>query len=85
MKIKLVTGATAYEACINTLKHIDVSDYEKENMVVVPDTFSMQAESLIFDVLKTKTFFNIKVVGISKLAGQILRDNNVAYQRISGL
>lgn len=85
MKIKLVTGATAYEACINTLKHIDVLDYEKENMVVVPDTFSMQAESLIFDVLKTKTFFNIKVVGISKLAGQILRDNNVAYQRISGL
>lgn len=85
MEIKLVTGATAYEACINTLKHIDVDDFEKENMVVVPDTFSMQAESLIFDVLKTKAFFNIKVVGISKLAGHILRDNNIAYQRISGL
>mgnify|MGYP007115512150 FL=1 len=52
MKIKLITGATAYEASINVLKNIRPDDIDIQNLVVVPDSFSMQAESLIFDVLK---------------------------------
>ena len=48
MEIKLITGATAYEAAKNTLKQIDVSDFDKQNLVVVPDSFSMQAENLVF-------------------------------------
>lgn len=85
MKIKLVEGATAYEAAINTLQYVDAKDLSKDNLIVVPDTFSMQAESLLFDVLKTKSVFNAKVVGISKLASSILRKHNIPFQRISGL
>ena len=72
MKIKLVEGATAFEAAINTLQYVDAKDLTKDNLVVVPDTFSMQAENLLFDVLGTKSVFNARVVGISKLASSIL-------------
>ena len=85
MEIKLIIGATAFEAGKNTIKQIDVSDLQTENLVVVPDAFSMQAESLIFDCLGIKSTFNIEVVGISRLAGKILRNNNIAYGRISAL
>lgn len=85
MNIKLITGATAYEATVNTIKQIDCLDLEYENIVVVPDSFSMQAESLIFDVLNISSTFNIEVVGISRLASKILRKNGIEFERVSGL
>lgn len=85
MNIKLVTGASTFEACINTIKQIDVTKTEQYNLLVVPDAFSMQAENLLFDVLNLKSVFNVEVVGISKLAGKILRDNNLGFVRVSGL
>lgn len=85
MKIKLVSGATTFEAAINTIKQIDMLDLEMQNMVVVPDAFSMQAENLIFDTLKIKSTFNIEVVGISRLASKILHSENIPFKRISGL
>lgn len=85
MEIKLVEGATTFEAAKYVLQEIDASDINCENLVVVPDAFSMQAESLIFDCLKTKATFNIEVVGISRLAGKILYGANIPYTRISSL
>ncbi|MGN1201497.1 MAG: PD-(D/E)XK nuclease family protein [Candidatus Caccovivens sp.] len=85
MEIKLIVGGTTYEAGVNTIKQIDVTDRSRKHIVVVPDSFSMQAESLIFDCLKIKSTFNIEVVGISRLASKILRQNNVSFKRISGL
>lgn len=85
MKIELVTGATTYEAGINTIKKIDTKNFEFQNIIAVPDAFSMQAEKLVFECLGIKSSFNIKVVGISKLASNILRDNNIEFQRISAL
>lgn len=85
MKIKLITGATAYEASINVLKNIRPDDIDIQNLVVVPDSFSMQAESLIFDVLKIKSTLNTEVVGISRLASKFLRNENIGFQRITKL
>ncbi len=85
MKIKLITGATTFEACVNTIKKIDVANLDMTNIVVVPDSFSMQAEKLIFDALKINSTFNIEVVGISRLASKILRNNNIAFDRVTGL
>lgn len=85
MKICLIAGATSFEASKNVLKQIDLNDMTKQNIVVVPDSFSMQAENLIFDVLKIKSTFNIEVVGISRLATKILRNNNIEFKRISAL
>ena len=49
MKINLIAGETNFEASKNALKQIDLSDMTKQNLVVVPDRFSMQAENLVFD------------------------------------
>lgn len=85
MKINFTTGATLYEAGKNTIKKIDFKNLKEKNLVVVPDSFSMQAESLIFDALNIKSSFNIAVVGISRLASKILKEHNIFYDRISGL
>ncbi len=85
MEIKLITGATTYEAGINTIKQIDGTNLNFLNLVVVPDAFSMQAESLIFEKLNIKSTYNIEVVGISRLAAKILRSNNIPFGRISAL
>lgn len=85
MEIKLVTGLTAFEAAKNTIRQIDPLQQDVINLVVVPDAFSMQAEALIFDVLGITSTFNIQVVGISRLASKILRQNGIAFNRISAL
>ena len=85
MKIKLVKGATTFEAAKNTIKQIDVNDFGYQNMIVVPDAFSMQAEELVFSCLDIKSAFNIQVVGISRLASMLLREGGVAFDRVSAL
>ena len=85
MEMKFISSATLYEATKEVIKEIDYKNLNEKNLVVVPDSFSMQAESLIFDVLNIKATFNISVVGISRLAGKLLREHNIDYARISGL
>ena len=85
MKIKLVEGATTFEAAKNTIKQINVSDFDYQNLIVVPDAFSMQAEELVFSCLDIKSAFNIQVVGISRLASMLLQDCGVFFDRISSL
>ncbi len=85
MQVKIVTGATTFEAAVNTIKKIDAQNLEYSNLVVVPDAFSMQAENLLFKTLDISSTFNIEVVGISRLAAKILRSNNISCKRISAL
>ena len=85
MKIKLIAGETNFQASKNALKQIDISDMTKQNLVVVPDRFSMQAENLVFDTLNIKSSLNIEIVGISRLATKILRSNKIEFKRISSL
>ena len=83
--MRFISSATLYEATKEVIKEIDYRNLNEKNLVVVPDSFSMQAESLIFDVLNIKATFNISVVGISRLAGKLLREHNIKFDRISGL
>ena len=85
MEMQFISSCTLYEATKEVIKEIDHKNLSEKNLVVVPDSFSMQAESLIFDVLQIKTTFNIAVVGISRLAGKLLREHNEEFERISGL
>ena len=85
MKIELVEGASTFEAAKNTIGQIDTSNMDYQNIIVVPDAFSMQAEKLVFDCLNINSTFNVKVVGISKLASIILRENNIPFKRISAI
>ena len=85
MNMKFISSITLYEATREVLKEIDYKNLKEKNLVVVPDSFSMQAESLVFDVLGIKATFNISVVGISRLASKLLREHNIPFERISGL
>ena len=85
MNLNFISSATLFEATKATIEKIDVKNLDEKNLVIVPDSFSMQAESLIFDVLNVKSTFNIAVVGISRLASKILREHNISVDRISGL
>ena len=85
MELNIVTSGTLFEATKEILKKIDYKNLAQKNLVVVPDSFSMQAESLIFDCLNIKSTFNISVVGVSRLASKILREHNIPFDRVSGL
>ena len=85
MDLNIVTSGTLFEATKEILKKIDYKNLAQKNLVVVPDSFSMQAESLIFDCLNIKSTFNISVVGVSRLASKILREHNIPFDRVSGL
>ena len=83
MKIQVVTGATIYESARNTLKGIDVKDVFTPYFVVVPDRFTLQAEKMLFEVLGIRSTFNINVVGLSSLAGKVIKE--AGYEELSAL
>ncbi|MBO4412401.1 MAG: hypothetical protein J5779_00060, partial [Clostridia bacterium] len=73
MNLKIVSAKSLREASKQVLCHVEVSDnILRNNFVVVPDRFSLQAEKLLFEKLKISSTFNIEVVSISKLAKKVL-------------
>ena len=50
------------------------NDLNQENIIVVPDRYSLIVESMLFDVLNISATFNIKVMGINKLAKSIIKE-----------
>lgn len=77
MKIRVTTGSTIYSSAENIFSEIDKSDFFTPYFVVVPDRFTLQAEKLLFDTLKIKATFNINIVGLSSLAGKILKESGL--------
>ena len=71
MEIKIITGSTIYESAKNAIKSIDKNDLSTPYFIVVPDRFTLQAEKMLFDLLKITSTFNINVVGLSSLAGKV--------------
>lgn len=55
---------------------IDNSDFFVEHIIVVPDKFSLQTEKLLLSSLSQKAFFNVRVVGLTELASEILGGDN---------
>ncbi len=74
MKLKVVTGSTIYESTKNIFSGIDTKDKTTPYFVVVPDRFTLQAEKLLFETLNIKSTFNINIVGLSSLAGKVIKD-----------
>ncbi len=69
MKVEVIVGNNLYSVAEAVIGSIEVSNsLELENFVVVPDRFSLLAEKLQFSQNNINSTFNIKVVGISKLA-----------------
>ena len=74
MKLKVITGATIYDASKNVIAGIDKNDLTTPYFIVVPDRYTLQAEKLLFESLKIKSTFNINVVGLSSLATKMIGD-----------
>lgn len=73
MSTKILIGNSLAEVTQAVINEIPISSsVDLENFVVVPDRFSLFAEKEIFECLGIKTSFNIKVLGISKLAKYFL-------------
>lgn len=78
MAIKIVKGYKLNDVAENVIAQINPSfNLNEENIVVVPDRFSLIAEKMVFDVLKIKSTFNIKVMGINTLAKKLIQDANL--------
>lgn len=78
MKIDVIVGNNLKQVSEAVISSIDISNsLELENFVVVPDRFSLIAEKLVFNLNNINSTFNIKVVGISKLASYFSSSNNI--------
>ena len=66
MKLNLFKSSTLLSATKCMLKSIDNSDIEIEHIIVVPDRFSLQAEKMVFEMVKKDSVFNIAVKGLKR-------------------
>ena len=76
MAVNIIVGHKLNCVSKEVIRSIDKNrqDFLCDNIVVVPDRFSMVAEKLIFEVLNIKATFNIHVMGINKLAKKIINE-----------
>ena len=74
MSVKLILGSKLNFVSTHVVKSIkdNLKDFLCENIVVVPDRFSLVVEKMIFQNLNIKSTFNIHVMGINKLAKKII-------------
>ena len=72
MKLKAYIESTILGATKAMIGAIDNSDFNFNHIIVVPDRFSLQMEKLLLKTLPSQALFNVKVVGLSSLAVDIL-------------
>lgn len=73
MDLKIISAKSLRSASKEVIKQVEVSDdISRNNFIVVPDRFSLQAEKLLFESLNINSTFNTEVVSISKLAKKVL-------------
>ena len=78
MAIKIVKGYKLNDVAESVISQINPSfNFKEENIIVVPDRFSLVAEKMVFDVLNIRSTFNIKVMGINGLARKLIQDANL--------
>lgn len=85
MKIDVYGALTLKQATKKVISKIDYKNFDVIHYVVVPDRFSMQAEKLVFSCLGISCTFNIRVVGVSKLAEALLNVCNKKFESVSSL
>ncbi len=72
--IKIITGQKLIDISKSVIYEINdkKENLSSQNIIVVPDRFSLLAEKMVFDVLNIKSSFNIRVMGITSLAKDII-------------
>ena len=77
--IKVIYGDKLVDIAQGVIKNIDNKniDLSEDNIIVVPDRFSLVAEKLVFKTLNIKSTFNIHVMGITALARKIISSSGL--------
>ena len=72
--IKIITGQKLIDISQSVISEINdkKNNLSSQNIIVVPDRFSLLAEKMVFEVLNIKSSFNIRVMGITSLAKEII-------------
>lgn len=68
------TYLSSFYAVLDNIKQITDKDKMQNIILVVPDKFSMNAEQLIFDYLKTNSLFNVWTTTLSRLEKKVLQN-----------
>lgn len=70
-----------YTGLCHTISNVKkyVNNLSFNNIIVVPDKLSLYTEQKLFELLNIPIYFNVTVVGISKLANKIISENNIKY------
>lgn len=82
MKVSLFTNATILDATFDMIASIDKSDFSQEHIIVVPDKYSLLAEKNILSLLG-ESLFNVRVLGLTKLADEILKNLGVKCEVVT--
>lgn len=69
-KIKCVLSDNLFDQANSIFKLINTQDLSKENIVFVPSGQEKWAENLLFETLKTKVLFNVKVQTLNSFVKQ---------------
>ena len=68
------TYLSSFYGVLDNIKQIINKDKTQSIILVVPDKFSMNAEQLIFERLKTKSVFNVWLTTLTRLEKKVLQN-----------
>ncbi len=83
-KLTLVKAIDSYSASLQVIRDLaNFCHLDQENIVIVPDKYSLITEKLIFSELNITSTLNIKVMGINRFASLLLTSANLPTKTIS--
>lgn len=86
-KLKIIIGNNTENLFSHSIKSIEnfKDDMSYKNIIIVPDKLSLYAEQSIFDDLNIQVYFNLYVMGISKFASLVIKENNLQMAQCTEL
>ena len=73
-KAKIICANSLLKSFYGVLDEVKpfLSDYSTDNLVIVPDKFSMNAEKMLFEYFGVDSLFNVHIVTLTRLVNKVL-------------
>lgn len=82
-EICVVLGNNFKDVNNTAIKLIDYKSFGCQNIVIIPDRFSLLMEKQIFNTLNISSSINISVMGISRFANSVFEKLNADFEYVS--
>ncbi|MBQ8444086.1 MAG: hypothetical protein IJX25_01890, partial [Clostridia bacterium] len=73
MKLEVYQGSTIFQSARYMLSKIDNSDFLTDNVVIVPDKYSLLTEKMVLDLSQGGSLFNIRVKTLSSFSLELMQ------------